>query len=75
MKGHGLPCLIACCAVTHERVEVARPVLTVRVTEPIGAGPLLGVVAVPATETSVPAGAGDGVGVAVKVGTYGCAEH
>ena len=49
--------------------------LTVRVTEPVGAGPPLGVVAVPATVTGVPAGAGEGVGVAVKEGTKGCTKH
>ncbi len=51
---------------------MARFVLTVRVTEPVGAGPPPGVVAMPATETCVPAGAGDGVGVPLRVGTYGC---
>lgn len=45
-----------------------------RVTAPVGAGPLLGVVATPAMETGVPAGAVPGFGVAVRSGMYGCAN-
>jgi hypothetical protein len=41
----------------------------VRVTDPVGAGPPPGVVAVPATVTGVPAGGLVGVGVPVKATT------
>lgn len=44
-----------------------------RVTAPVGAGPPLGVVATPAMETGVPAGAVPGFGLAVNVGVNGCA--
>ena len=57
-----------------EQREAAEEGLTVRVTAPVGAGPLLGVVATPAMETGVPAGAVPGFGVAVRIGTYGCAH-
>ncbi len=44
-----------------------------RVTVPVGMAPL-GTVAVPATETGVPAGGVAGLGVAVKVTSSGCTE-